>query len=159
VEATTGLTIRLAMEHDTANIHRVFVSSIRAIDPAYYSESQKQAWVEAVLPDSWGTRLLEYEFKVAALNDEIVGFVSWSETDIEHVYVGGEHGKKGIGNQLMQAALDYFGHDEICLTASLNAVDFYKKLGFVEDECLIKQRGGIDIPCIRMRKPTVLIST
>ena len=97
----------------------------------------------------------EFEFTVAELDGKIVGFASWSDTDLEHIYVASDSGHQGIGAKLMDTVLVKFGNFEITLTASLNAARFYSKYGFIEEEYLVKQREGVDIPCIRMKRPAV----
>ena len=155
VEATTGLTIRAARAEDADAIHEVFVSAIRSIDGSDYSPEQKAAWEKAVRPDSWATRMLEFEFKVAEFDGKTVGFASWSKTDLEHIYVASDSRRQGVGSTLMEAVLEHFGKQEVMLTASLNAVKFYAKYGFLEEMTLVKQREGVDIPCIRMKRPAV----
>ena len=155
VEAPAGLILRAARDNDATGIHHVFISAIKAIDSNFYSLVQKVAWESAVLPDSWLTRMREFEFTVAELDGKIVGFASWSDTDLEHIYVASDSGHQGIGAKLMDTVLVKFGNFEITLTASLNAARFYSKYGFIEEEYLVKQREGVDIPCIRMKRPAV----
>ncbi len=149
------VTIRPAEYVDAAEIHRVFLSAIRAIDDSYYNQAQRDAWEAAILPESWPTRMLELRFIVAEFDGEIVGFASWSETVLEHIYVVGIRGRKGIGSALIESVLENFRDKEVGLIASNNAVSFYARFGFIEEERLIKQLGSVGVPCIRMKRPVV----
>ncbi|MBS1700084.1 MAG: GNAT family N-acetyltransferase [Armatimonadetes bacterium] len=150
MEATTGLTIRSADVADGPALHHVFVSSIREIDETFYSSEQKLAWEAAVSPDSWPTRILELTFFVAVRDGEIVGFISWQRSEIEHVYA--LPNQTGIGSILMRHAIASMPVGDLALTSSLNAERFYQKFGFWSVEALLKVRRGVEIPCIRMRR-------
>ena len=155
VESAVGVDIRPALPEDGADLHRVFLAAIRAIDDSYYNQAQRDAWEAAILPASWPTRMLELSFVVAEMDGEIVGFASWSETVLEHIYVVGECGRKGVGTALMETVLVNFREKEVGLIASNNAATFYARHGFVEEERLIKQLGPVEVACIRMKRPIV----
>ena len=149
MEAISGLVIRKAVAEDAAAIHHVFCESIARISFEFYCEVQKQAWVEAISLESWTTTMLELHLFVAEANDEVAGFVSWYGHEIVHVY---SIGPKSTGTQLMTFALDSMGAGEVTLTSSLNAERFYEQFKFVRQELIVKERGGIEIPCVRMRR-------
>ena len=155
MEETASLIIRKAEAGDTAAIHRVFVTAIRGIGSQFYTDEQKKAWEEAVTPDSWSTRIIEIQFYVGCLADEVVAFVSWYGSELVHIYVAEHAENRGIGTKLLVFALENMKHAGVTLTASLNAAEFYKAHGFVEKEMLAKERGGVPIPCIRMKRPLV----
>ncbi len=56
---------------------------------------------------------------------------------LQALYVYPEYQRQGVGSRLMQVALDWLGNDkDIVLgvvTYNKNAIDFYKKFGFVEN--------------------------
>jgi GNAT superfamily N-acetyltransferase len=155
VEASTGLKIRKAVTDDALAIHQIFTSSIYGIGEGIYSRPQKQAWAEAVIADSWSTRILELHFYVAESETKVAGFISWFEGEIVHVYVDANFSGQGIGHQMMEYALSHLKDRNVTLTSSLNALTFYEKFGFESEERIEKERGGVLIPCIRMRRPLV----
>lgn len=155
VEETIDLKIRKAVGDDAPAIHRVFTDSIFGIGEDYYTQPQKQAWAEAVIADSWSTRILELHFYVVESEAQVAGFISWFEGEIVHVYVSDKFSGKGIGHRMMDYALIQMQGRNITLTSSLNALKFYERYGFVAEECLEKERGGVSIPCIRMRRASV----
>lgn len=65
----------------------------------------------------------------------IVVELFWGALHIKYIYVDDKYRGKGIGSQLMENALKY-GRDNKCPfafaeTMSFQALDFYRKLGFV----------------------------
>ncbi len=155
METAIGLTIRDAKPEDAPALHQIFVSAIWNIDDSFYDQEQKRAWENAVEADSWSTRILEFAFIVAEINDRVMGFASWSNTKLEHLYVAADSGRKAVGSTLMHAVLSNFEEKEIELIASNNAHSFYLRFGFVDQEHLIKQLGQVDVPCIRMKRLAV----
>lgn len=155
MEEAIGLKVRKAVADDAPAIHRVFTDSIFGISEEYYTQPQKQAWAEAVIADSWSTRILELHFYVAEFDAQVAGFISWFEGEIVHVYVSDKFSGQGIGHRMMNHALIQLQGRNITLTSSLNALKFYEKYGFETEERLEKERGGISIPCIRMRRNSV----
>lgn len=155
MEAAVGIVIRPAFAQDASGIHRVFLSAIRGIDDSVYNLAQRNAWEAAILPESWPTRMLELGFVIAEIDAEVVGFASWSELVLEHIYVDPKCGRKGVGSALIQAVLENFQDKEIRLIASNNAASFYEQHGFVEEEMIVKQLGPVEVDCIRMKRTLV----
>ena len=155
MEASTGIVIRPSKVEDAEVLHQIHQSSIHAIGSSFYSDEQKDAWRAAVTRDSWTTRILELTSYVATFQGEVTGFVAWQDSEIEQIFVAPQFGKQGLGRALMTFALDQISTHDIFLVASLNAVHFYERCGFIHVEDLVRQRGGVDIPCIRMRRSIV----
>jgi GNAT superfamily N-acetyltransferase len=75
---------------------------------------------------------------VATLDDITIGFISIWQPDnfIHHLYVDQKYHGKGIGTQLLNAAMEKtnFPITLKCLEKNITAVSFYKSKGFVEKE-------------------------
>lgn len=73
---------------------------------------------------------------VAILDDITIGFISiWlPDNFIHHLYVDKKYHGKGIGTQLLKAALrkTNFPVTLKCLEKNIQAVNFYKRKGFIE---------------------------
>jgi GNAT superfamily N-acetyltransferase len=73
---------------------------------------------------------------VAILDDITIGFISiWlPDNFIHHLYVDKKYHGKGIGTQLVKAALKKtnFPVTLKCLEKNIQAVNFYKRKGFIE---------------------------
>ncbi len=79
------------------------------------------------------------EYILTAVSDDIViAFISvWVEDNfIHHLYVDQKYQGKGIGTQLLKAALNKSGFPVTlkCLEKNTQAVNFYKSKGFTEKE-------------------------
>lgn len=79
------------------------------------------------------------EYILTAVSDDIViAFISvWVEDNfIHHLYVDQKYQGKGIGTQLLKAALNKSGFPVTlkCLEKNTQAVNFYKSKGFIEKE-------------------------
>lgn len=82
---------------------------------------------------------------VALLGNRIVGFISiWMPNNfIHHLYIDQQFQDKGIGTQLLKAAIQKTNLPISlkCLEKNTKAVDFYKRKGFVEKERGLSEHG------------------
>lgn len=74
---------------------------------------------------------------VGTIKDKIVGYIeiSLSSEWLWHIFVHPDHHRKGIGKCLMKKVEEIFKQNKlenINLYARLNAVEFYRDLGFVD---------------------------
>ena len=84
---------------------------------------------------------------VAKVNGKVVGYVDPSIEDgkrrIGAIYVAPEAQGMGVGGRLMQQALDWHGRNEDIflevVAYNQNAIDFYKRFGFVQTGIVVKQ--------------------
>ncbi|RZJ49711.1 MAG: GNAT family N-acetyltransferase [Flavobacterium sp.] len=78
----------------------------------------------------------------AFYEEKIVGFISiWlPDNFIHHLFIDEEFQKMGIGKELLKAAINKTGFPIKlkCLEKNIQAVQFYKKTGFIE-----KGKGGV----------------
>jgi GNAT superfamily N-acetyltransferase len=79
------------------------------------------------------------ELVLVALDQEIpIGFISiWMPNKfIHHLYLDEKHQNKGVGTQLLKAAIQETNLPITlkCLEENTKAVDFYKKKGFIAKE-------------------------
>ncbi|MDA6069856.1 GNAT family N-acetyltransferase [Flavobacterium sp. AC] len=84
------------------------------------------------------SEIKDEEVLVAILDNVVVGFISvWlPENFIHHLYVDQKYHDKGIGTQLLKAAIEKanFPITLKCLENNTKAVAFYKQKGFIEKE-------------------------
>lgn len=98
------------------------------------------SWIE---PSSFQLKDFDNEIKneevlVALIDTIVVGFIAiWMPDNfIHHLYVDQKYHDKGIGTQLLKAAIDkaHFPITLKCLENNTKAIAFYKRKGFEEKE-------------------------
>lgn len=149
--------IRLVRRGDGGELCHVFVRSAHGLGATAYSPEQLQAWTSRITPSRLEERLLATVSFVAEEDGRLVGFASLDPdaAELDFLYVHPSFAARGIGRALSdtvdrEAALR--GVLELRLTASLNAVPVYERLGYVREGVFEKTLDGVHIQCLRMRK-------
>ena len=85
--------------------------------------------------------------------DEIVtGFIGLNENKVEMLFIAPEYFGKGHGKALMHFALNTLNATLVDVNeGNENAINFYKKLGFVVYNRAEKDSEGKDYPILKMR--------
>jgi putative acetyltransferase len=152
------LIIRRAKEEDCPSIARVHTSAVRAIPISHYAPEEIEAWAIPRKIESYHQSIHDKEFYVATEGEIIVGFgVLNREThEIEAVYVSPEAKGQGVGLKLLQKLEEKgrgLGLEALHLNASLNAVGFYQRAGYVaQEESKYRLPSGVEIRCVPMVK-------
>lgn len=152
------LKIRRARQEDCHSIGIVHAAAVSGIRTGVYTPEEIQAWAVPKKPESYEESIRIKEFFVAEDEGVIVGFgvLNQEVAEVEAVYVSPEAGRRGIGLELLrkleERASD-LGIRELRLNASLNAVPFYEKAGYVAQErSKYRLLTGVEIACIPMVK-------
>jgi len=129
------LNIRRATDDDRTDICVVHVRAIREICSRSYTPEQVESWARRLSPDSYVAVLVERLVVVAQDRGEIVGFgqLDHASGEVEAVCVLPERQGEGIGRALLPAledAASAAGLERLCLSATLNAVTFYRRAGY-----------------------------
>ncbi|WP_425616185.1 DUF6714 family protein [Anatilimnocola sp. NA78] len=102
------------------------------------------------------------ETLVACAGEAVVGFVSWNSSYITWLYVDPRQQRRGIGRQLLQAALDRIGGEAWTTTIAGNepALSLYRSLGLELVKTMPSEIEGfacegqrLALPTSRMRDP------
>ena len=156
--------IRRAGIADVVDIAAAHLDSIRSIGSHYYSADVVTEWGSRVSGQLYATAMANGEIffvglRANELNPIVLGFSSHRVEAGEHrtaVYVRGSAVRQGIGSALFRVAeanAIAAGARSIHVAASLAAVEFYKKNGFLELERGAHQlESGLTMPCVFMRK-------
>jgi putative acetyltransferase len=155
--------IRRAGLADLEAIAAAHVDSIRSLGAMYYEADVVRDWAATVSGRLYADAMAAGEvFFVAVRPPEahVLGFSSHRVDDGEHgvsVYVRGEAARRQVGTALLraaEAAAIAAGATSLSIDASLAALDFYKKSGFVEvRRAEHRLASGRAMPCVVMRKP------
>ncbi|MDN4060636.1 GNAT family N-acetyltransferase [Massilia sp. YIM B02769] len=126
----------------------------------HYAQDVLDVWLASPAPDSLSHLIAAGGATVAEEAGRMLGYaaVDVVSGEVDAVFVEpGEHGR-GIGRMLLAAAEDMAraaGCRRLFLSASLNAVPFYQRAGFIAlREALYPHRSGIGIPSVYMEKQT-----
>ncbi|HBB88032.1 MAG TPA: hypothetical protein DC047_10490 [Blastocatellia bacterium] len=152
------LTIRRARQEDCQAIVRVHSAAVAGIRTALYTPEEIQSWAIPKKPESYQDAIRSKEFFVAEEEGVVMGFgvLNPESAEVEAVYVSPEAGRRGIGLQLLrkldERALAH-GLGVLRLYASLNAVPFYKRAGYVaQEQSKYRLSTGVEIACVPMVK-------
>jgi len=150
--------IRPARVSDAESICRIFAESIRALARAFYSSEQIDAWSRRLTPSRCAAWAEQGGLYVTERGGEIAGFgcIDLADACIDMLYVSPDHARHGVGAALIRYLEDRArdcGIKELHLRASLNAVPFYKAMGYAEVERIIHgSDDGITFECVNMSK-------
>lgn len=155
--APAGVTVRLATLDDAATIagiHEAAVSGERGRSD--YSDEQLDAWAYAQTAEGLRERIGLRLFLIAEDSNGPLGYAQLdvAASVLRSVYVVPHGQRRGVGALLGRAALKAArkaGLARLELDSSLNAVPFYKALGFemlgTVEHCL---RDGALMTCVHM---------
>jgi putative acetyltransferase len=85
-------------------------------------------------------------------NNSVTGFIGVADKKVEMLFILPDFIGKGLGKRLMDFALSELNADEVDVNEqNLNAVQFYRKLGFEVYERTEKDGRGKDYPLLKMK--------
>lgn len=152
------LTIRRSRQEDCQSIGNVHAAAVAGIRTALYTPEEIQAWAVPKKRESYEESIRSKEFFVAEENGIIIGFgvLNQESAEVEAVYVSPGAGRRGIGLELLRKLEEravVLGLGVLRLNASLNAVPFYKRAGYVaQEQSKYRLSTGVEIACVPMVK-------
>jgi putative acetyltransferase len=157
----TGIALRAAHPADAPAIASVHARAIRALATPHYTEDQLDAWVARTTAASCLQAMDSRSLLVAVTQEpepQVVGYgqLHLDEGVVEAIYVDPDHAHRGIGRALGDALEDIarkFDVEWLVADASLNAVPFYRALGYREvAEDRHEPAPGVHFVCTVMEK-------
>jgi putative acetyltransferase len=135
--------LRPYLASDTPMLAQIFLAAIQELTGDDYSEAQQEAWAAAAEDeDAFGKKLAGELTLIATMQNSPVGFVSLKGADhIEMLYVHPSVVGQGVGAMLVDALEKLAGArgaTTLSVDASDNAIDFFRKRGYVA-----KQRNSV----------------
>ena len=97
------------------------------------SECEATAWAERGGTPRVEQAIAKDEVWVAMLSLQVVGWLHRAANSIEGLYVSPPAARQGVGTALVRLAESHIaqrGHPLVVLESSLNAVRFYRRLGY-----------------------------
>ena len=137
--------LRPFLPADTSMLAAIFVAAIQELTGDDYGEAQQEAWAAAAEDeDAFGKKLAGELTLIATLQNSPVGFASLKGNDhIDMLYVHPSVAGEGVGAMLCDALEKLAGArgaKSLAVDASDNALDFFRKRGYVA-----KQRNSVTI--------------
>jgi GNAT superfamily N-acetyltransferase len=152
------MTIRSATANDLERICSIHRLSILELCKTHYSAEQLADWTAALLPAVYEALFATHRIFVADDGADVMAFGVFDPNTalINATYVHPSAVGRGLGRALLTAVEDEAraaGFVEVRLNATLNAVGFYERLGYVSrGRESNRLPSGVDLPCERMRK-------
>lgn len=142
---------------DEAALFRVYFSAIHHVAALDYTSEQVQAWAPADMDAAlWANRMREIRPFIAELDGEVVGYADVQHDGyIDHFFVSGIHGRKGIGRSLMKRIHEeakLLGLTELTSDVSKTAEPFFSIHGFHVVERRFPICRGVTLQNALMRK-------
>jgi GNAT superfamily N-acetyltransferase len=153
--------IRPATSNDLERIGVIHRLSILELCKTHYTPEQLADWTSALRPAAYEALLASHRMIAAEDGAELLGFGVFDPTTalINATYVDPSAARRGIGRALLAAMENEAraaGFGEVRLNATLNAVGFYARLGYVSrGRESNRLPSGVDLPCELMRKDLV----
>ena len=146
-----AFTIRPATLADAEALCALHKASVRALCVGAYTTEEIEAWLREREPQGFRRAMTDggETMLVAEREGAVAGFASIKDATLFGLYVDPARGR-GAGRLLLEAAEDQVrrsGAAVLSLQATLNAVPFYRKHGFMRQDRSVVRRGGRDLAC------------
>lgn len=164
IKMEDDLTIRDAIEGDVDDIYNIHTEAIRKKCSSHYGTEDIDVWVARQNKAKYLPSIAAREIVVAEKLGKVVGFghlldckeSDWKTMQIRGLFVLPDCGVKGVGSALMKElekrARDCSA-DCLIVQSSLNAVEFYRKCGFIPLELTTHQMSEQScLQCHKMMK-------
>ena len=121
----------------------------------YYSPEIIEAWKRYNSLENLEKELKEMNFIYYQVNDIILGTGAIKENHIQKVYVLPDYQGLGIGAKLVNALekiAQVKNYKECNLNSTINALNFYKPMGYQEEGIKTLTEGNLSVNFTKMRK-------
>jgi len=139
-------TIRPALPEDAELLPIIRAACLQQCLGSHYTRQHIAAWLEA---DARGNGETPGQIRVAEMQGAVAGYAAWDGDELLATFVVPAAQDMGVGTLLvetcMNAAANRGGHISR-VRATLNAVEFYRALGFLPTEAGFHEAGDVRIP-------------
>jgi putative acetyltransferase len=152
------LIIRIAKQEDSEEIWRIHTSAVREISDSHYTAQEIKVWADAEKPEHFKESIRNNEFYVAEENGSVIGFgILTRNGGIEGIYVKPDVVRRGVGKEILkklEGRARELDLTTLHLDSSLNAVPFYERAGYEQQQQQAKHSlaSGDEMACVRMIK-------
>lgn len=155
------LEIRHAKPNDAQTAFGIRLQAIRHQCIGAYTAEQMLAWTAGAAKDGYSD-LMEKHFYLGRIDGEPVatGMLDLENSEVGAIFVLPGFMKQGIGLKMLnhlECLARELGLKEVNLDATLNAIDFYRRCGFVGNErAIYHSPSGLQLACVPMVKGLLL---
>lgn len=150
--------IRECNNDDCEEIYQLHISSINSCCSSHYDEQSLNSWISTKSPHAYMNLPKSIKMFVMETNMRLCGFgiIDIDKQSINGLYIHPDF----VGKKIGKALLDHMENlaklnklDSLNLMSTLNAVSFYKKMGYaIEGYDIVKLSSGSTLNCVRMKK-------
>jgi N-acetylglutamate synthase-like GNAT family acetyltransferase len=140
------ITIRRFRDNDAFETSELIRKTLTEVNSKFYPQSVIEYMYNEFTPEFLIKLSKERDFFVALKNSMIVGTITLEDDYIGTVFVNPKYHSKGLGTKLMDIVENLAKErkmEEIRLQSSINAVDFYEKLGYSKGEKKDSEQYGV----------------
>ena len=160
---TRGITIRRIELDDHANVRYLHTKSMMAHSGDALNDAEIAAFVALVNSPAYSDCILAEDVHGAFVDGQLIGTASWQVNGddgrtarISSVFVDPMFARLGVGRRLLsevEARARQSGFDQFGISATLNSVSFFEKLGYREASRGVKMLGpDCSLPVAFLRK-------
>ena len=156
------ITLRPALPFDIDALWALRTVAVRVGCATHYAQEQITVWTASPVPPAYAAMLAAGGGIVAMQGEAMAGYamLDVDKHEVDAVFVDPAHAGLGIGKRLL-AALEQLargrGIARLHLSASLNAVPFYRAAGFISlREEAYAHPSGISLASVAMEKLLVV---
>jgi GNAT superfamily N-acetyltransferase len=150
--------MRKAKKSDVTRIWDIRTQAILKVCATHYTDDAISAWANSPMPECFDEILLSFGAIVLEDQGDLVGFgfVDAGNSALESIFVDPRSIGRGYGKQIadeLQSIAKKAGVQILKLSSSLNAVEFYKSIGFkAGKETFWEHPSGCSLGCVPMTK-------
>jgi len=151
------LHIQKASPKDISFIVRIHKACVRTINTRVYSQSHVRVWLRQISAKKVQKQFKSSKWIVLRYDHKVIGFAQYSISNktLYQINIAPRYMHGGYGRMLYEyIEKDFRKHQvkSIILNATLNAVEFYKALGFKRIKNIVFKLGTSCIKIILMQK-------
>ncbi|QBX41039.1 GNAT family N-acetyltransferase [Pseudomonas fluorescens] len=122
-----------------------------------YSQQQMLDWTKGAAEDGYDTLMAKHFYLVCTEGEPVAtGMLDLEQHEIGAIFIRPDFMQRGLGKRVLFFLEDLareLGLAEVCLDATLNAVDFYRRCGYIgEGSAIYQSPSGLQLACVPMVK-------
>jgi len=148
--------LRIAKPGDCDQVYSVHSRSIRELCSRAYSSEQIDCWLGGKTPEDYLDGIVGGEMVIVEYGRQLAGFGHAIPGEVLACFVDPSFIKRGLGRAMMDFLIPLAQAEHkapVKVLATLNAVGFYDKLGFVEVGRSTMRCGGANLEVVNMVGP------